>query len=154
MNIKDLLSEGRILLDLTADAKEDVWRALANKMYEDGIVADVEAYLRDVTEREKQGTTGVGFGVAIPHAKSDAVKAAGLAMARTPQGIDVASLDGTKADIFFLIAAPKDADKVYLQALSKLARLLMHENFRESLRNAKSPRDVLGVIERQEEQMS
>ncbi|HHZ04135.1 PTS sugar transporter subunit IIA [Acetomicrobium hydrogeniformans] len=154
MNIKDLLSEGRILLDLTADAKEDVWKALTNKMYEDGIVEDVEAYLKDVAEREKQGTTGVGFGVAIPHAKSEAVKSAGLAMARTAQGIDVASLDGTKADIFFLIAAPKDADKVYLQALSKLARLLMHENFRESLRNAKSPRDVLDVIEKQEEQMS
>jgi len=154
MNIKDLLSEERILLDLTADAKEDVWRALANKMCEERIVADVEAYLKDVAEREKQGTTGVGFGVAIPHAKSEAVKSAGLAMARTTQGIEVASLDGTKADIFFLIAAPKDADKVYLQALSKLARLLMHENFRESLRNAKSPRDVLDVIERQEEQMS
>ena len=124
MNIKELLSEERILLNLNAATKEDVWKALASKMHEEGIIEDLEAYLKDVAAREKLGTTGVGFGVAIPHAKSEAAKAAGLAMARTTQGIDVASLDGTKADIFFLIAAPKDADKVYLQALSKLAGCL------------------------------
>lgn len=154
MNIKDLLSEKRILLGLNADTKEEVWKALAERMHEEGILEDVQAYLDDVASREKQGTTGVGFGVAIPHAKSDAVRQAGLAMARTTKGIDVGSLDGTLADVFFLIAAPKDADKIYLQTLSKLARLLMHEEFRESLRKAKDSGEVIDTIEKMEEKIS
>jgi fructose-specific phosphotransferase system IIA component len=153
MRVSELLSEDRILLDLDASTKEEVWSAMASVLNEAGVVTDLEAYLKDVEAREKMGTTGVGHGVAIPHAKSSAVKSPGLAMARTKKGIDVSSLDGSLADIFFLIAAPLDADKVYLQALSKLARLLMHDSFRDGLRSAGEPKEILRVIASLEEEI-
>jgi len=151
MKIVDLLAKDCIVLDMEAKQIEDVWQVLADRLVQAGAVEDIEQYLQDIKKREQQGTTGVGFGVAIPHAKSAAVKRPALAMARLQEGVDVASLDGTKADLVFLIAAPLHGEDVHLRALSKLARMLIHESFLASLRTAKTADEVLAVIQAREE---
>ncbi|HBP65768.1 MAG TPA: PTS sugar transporter subunit IIA [Desulfosporosinus sp.] len=147
MKITELLANESILLDLEMETKEDVWRVLAQSFLEIGAVHNVEQYLADVAIRESKGTTGVGFGVAIPHAKSEGVTRPALAMARLKKKIDVQSMDGSPADLLFLIAAPIHGEDIHLRALSKLARLLMHGNFLESLRMAKTPKEVKEAIE-------
>jgi len=151
MKITELLADDSILLGLKAETKEDVWEALAHSFQKIGAVHNVEKYLADVAIRERSGTTGVGFGVAIPHAKSDGVTRPALAMARLEKGIDVQSLDGSQADLFFLIAAPIQGEEdIHLRALSKLARLLIHSSFLESLRTAKNQQEVKAAIEAHE----
>ena len=150
MKITELLANESILLDLEMETKEDVWRVLAQSFLEIGAVHNVEQYLADVAIRESKGTTGVGFGVAIPHAKSEGVTRPALAMARLKKKIDVQSMDGSPADLLFLIAAPIHGEDIHLRALSKLARLLMHGNFLESLRTAKTPKEVKEAIEARE----
>ena len=150
MKITELLSDEAIILDLAAGTKEEVWETLAKKFQNIGAVHNLEQYLADVALRESKGTTGVGFGVAIPHAKSSGVTKAAVAMARLRKGVDVQSLDGTQADLFFLIAAPQQGEDIHLQALAKLARLLVHDSFREALRNAETKGEVKKVIEARE----
>lgn len=150
MKITELLSPDCIVLGLEAGNKEDVWKVLADKLEAAGAVKDVRQYLADIAARESQGTTGVGFGVAIPHAKSAAVTAPALAMARLANGVDVASLDGSRADLFFLIASPAGGDDLHLRALAKLARMLMHGSFLTALRSAEDAGAILEVIAEQE----
>lgn len=150
MKITELLANESILLGLKAETKEEVWEALAHSFQEIGAVHNVAQYLADVAIRETKGTTGVGFGVAIPHAKSEGVTRPALAMARLEKPIDVQSMDGSQADLLFLIAAPIQGEDIHLRALSKLARLLMHGNFLESLRTAKTQADVKAAIEAHE----
>lgn len=147
MKITELLADESIILGLKSETKEEVWKTLAQSFQKIGAVHDTEKYLDDVAIRETKGTTGVGFGVAIPHAKSEGVTRPALAMARLEKGIDVQSLDGSQADLFFLIAAPIQGEDVHLHALSKLARLLIHGSFLESLRNAKTQAEVKATIE-------
>lgn len=146
MKVTDLLANESILLGLEAETKEEVWEALANSFVKIGAVDNIAKYLEDIAIRETKGTTGVGFGVAIPHAKSEGVKRPALAMAQLKTPIDVQSLDGSKADLFFLIAAPLQGEDIHLRALSKLARLLIHSSFLESLRGAKTPEEVKEAI--------
>ncbi|EGO62899.1 PTS sugar transporter subunit IIA [Acetonema longum] len=150
MKITELLSPDCIVLGLEAGNKEDVWKVLADKLEAAGAVKDVRQYLADIAARESQGTTGVGFGVAIPHAKSAAVTVPALAMARLANGVDVASLDGSRADLFFLIASPAGGDDLHLRALAKLARMLMHGSFLTALRSAEDAGAILEVIAEQE----
>jgi fructose-specific phosphotransferase system IIA component len=150
MKITELLTADRILLDITASTKEEVWDVLAQTFEKTGAVLDRAGYLSDVEKRETLGTTGVGFGVAIPHAKSAAVLKPALAFARVTQALDVQSLDGTKADLFFLIAAPLNGEDVHLQALSRLARMLMHEDFLAALRNANSAEEIQAALQTRE----
>ncbi|TGE34839.1 PTS sugar transporter subunit IIA [Desulfosporosinus fructosivorans] len=150
MKITDLLANESIILGFKAETKEEVWEGLAHSFQEIGAVHNVEQYLADVAIRESKGTTGVGFGVAIPHAKSEGVTRPALAMARLEKGVDVQSMDDSQADLFFLIAAPIHGEDIHLRALSKLARLLMHGSFLESLRVAKTQAEVKAVIEAHE----
>ncbi|MCX7828527.1 MAG: PTS sugar transporter subunit IIA [Thermanaerothrix sp.] len=144
--IGELLTAGRVLLDLRENRKDLILERLGQALRRDGIVTDLKGYLADVADREALGTTGVGHGVAIPHAKSSHVARPGIAMGRTIEGVDVGSLDGTKARIFFLIAVPKEDHGEHLKALSSIARLLMHQRFREGLLSASSSEEAYGLI--------
>lgn len=150
MKITELLANESIILGLKAETKEEVWETLAHSFQEIGAVHNVAQYLADVAIRETKGTTGVGFGVAIPHAKSEGVTRPALAMARLEKPIDVQSLDDSQADLLFLIAAPIQGEDIHLRALSKLARLLMHGSFLESLRTAHTQAEVKAAIEAHE----
>lgn len=150
MKITELLTAERILLDITVSTKEEVWNVLAQTFEKTGAVIDRTSYLSDVAKRETLGTTGVGFGVAIPHAKSAAVVKPALGFARVTKSLDVQSLDGTNADLFFLIAAPLNGEDVHLQALSRLARMLMHEDFLAELRSANCAEAVQAALQARE----
>ena len=150
MTIRDLLRKESIQLNGTATGKNDLLDQMVALMAKGGNIADLETYKKGVYERESEGTTGIGEGIAIPHCKSDAVSEPGLAAMVLPQGVDFDSLDGEPVNLVFLIAAPNTKDNVHLDVLSKLSVLLMDENFTTALRQAKTVEEFLQVIDRAE----
>ena len=111
-----------------------------------GHLSDKEAYERDVWKREGECVTAIGMGMAVPHAKSDAVKQAGLAAITVPDGIDCRALDGQPTRLLFMLAAPDDGD-LHLQILSSLMTLLVEEARRERLVQAATPEAFLAELE-------
>lgn len=147
MKVRDLLSIESIQLQGTPTGKEDAIRQMVDLMCKRGNIADPDRYLQGVFAREEEGTTGIGEGIAIPHCKSDAVTAPGLAAMVVPQGVEYDALDGEPVHIIFLIAAPNTEENVHLDVLSRLSVLLMDEQFTKDLMKAKSPEEFLHVID-------
>ena len=151
MRITELLKKSSIALHTSPKDKEDAIRQLADLMETSGNLADKETYIQDVLSREAAGSTGLGDGIATPHAKSKGVRTAGLAAMTVPDGVDFDSLDGNPARIFFLIAAPDEANDLHLQVLSKLATLIMDNDFKEALIKAQSVEEFLQLIDDKED---
>ena len=151
MHINDLLSPKSIALGAKAPAsKEAAIRLLADYMEKGGNLSDKEQYVKDVLAREASGTTGLGDGIATPHAKSDGVRAAGLAAMTVPAGMDFAAMDGNPSRLFFMIAAPNGANDEHLAILSKLATMIMDPDFKEALIAAKSVDEFRKLIDDRE----
>ena len=150
MKITDLLNEKAIQIDGIASQKEEVINKLIDLMMNNGNIKDKEEYRKVVMEREKEGTTGIGEGIAIPHGKSQVVSAPGLSAMVVPDGVEYESLDGQPVKLLFLIAAPDTKDNVHLEVLSRLSTLLMDEEFRQALLNSKTPKEFLTCIDRAE----
>ena len=151
MHINDLLKPESIALGVSAPAsKEEAIRLLADYMEKGGNLSDKEQYVKDVLIREESGTTGLGDGIATPHAKSDGVKAAGLAAMTIPDGMDFAAMDGNPSRLFFMIAAPNGANDEHLAILSKLATMIMDPDFKEALIAAKSVEEFRHLIDDKE----
>jgi fructose PTS system EIIBC or EIIC component len=153
MKITQLLTEHTIILDLQAGSKHDVLNELIGKLDEAGKLKDKKAFTRDILAREEQSTTGIGDGIAIPHAKSAAVKAPSIAFGRSLTGLDYASLDGQPAHLFFMIAASEGANNDHLDALSRLATFLMDSNFRQKILEATSIEEVLRAVTDKEKEV-
>ncbi len=147
MRIKELLAAESISLNGTCGSKKEALDTMVALMAKSGKIADVETYRKGVYAREEESTTGIGEGIAIPHCKSDAVKAPGLAAMVVKDGVDFDALDGGKVHLIFLIAAPDTKDNVHLDVLSKLSVLLMDEGFTTKLKNAKTVDEFLGIID-------
>lgn len=152
MRITDLLDERSILLNGKAESKRDALDKMVELMEASGKLSDVETYRKGVYAREEESTTGIGEGIAIPHCKSDAVQAPGLAAMVVPEGVDYDSLDGEPADLIFLIAAPNTEDNVHLDVLSRLSVLLMDPDFTGKLRSAKTVEEFKNVIDAAEKE--
>ena len=135
------------LVGTPGNKKEALEQAIA-LMAASGKLNDVEAYKNQVFAREKESTTGIGEGIAIPHGKCDAVSEPGLAAMVIPNGVDFDSLDGEPVTLLFLIAAPNTKDNVHLDVLSKLSVMLMDEAFTQELRNAESVEEFLEIIDK------
>lgn len=150
MKITDLLSTSAIKLNGVANSKEEVISKMVDLMANNGNIINKEEYKRVVMEREKEGSTGIGEGIAIPHGKTDAVSKPGLAAMVVPEGVNFDSLDGQPARLIFLIAAPNTKDNVHLDVLSRLSTLLMDTRFREELLHADTPAEFLLCIDRAE----
>ena len=131
MKITDLLSSNAIQLKGVAHNKEEVINNMVKLMKNNGNIINADEYKKVVMEREKEGTTGIGEGIAIPHGKTNAVSKPGLAAMVVPDGVDFDSLDGQPVKLIFLIAAPDTKDNVHLDVLSRLSTLLMDKKFRE-----------------------
>ena len=129
MQITDLLKRESVELFGSAASKQEALDKLIQLMVKQGNIADPEEYRKKVFAREAEGSTGVGEGVAIPHAKTSAVTRPGLAFMRCADGVEFDSLDGQPAKLFFLIAAPDTKDNVHLDVLSRLSTLLMDPDF-------------------------
>ena len=148
MKIADLLAKESIDLQAKVGSKGEALEHLVTLMAKSGKLADEAEYKRCVLAREEEGSTGIGEGIAIPHAKTNAVKAPGLAAMIVAEGVDFASLDDQPAKLFFLIAAPDTEDNVHLDVLSRLSTLLMDENFTNALYAAKSSQEFLDIIDK------
>ena len=146
MKIRALLPPEAIIVRADVQTKEAAIDLLAELHDQVGHLSDKEAYERDVWKREGECVTAIGMGMAVPHAKSDAVKQAGLAAITIPDGIDCRALDGQPTRLLFMIAAPDDGD-LHLQILSSLMTLLVEEERRERLVQAATPEAFLAELE-------
>ena len=150
MQITDLLVPERVALNMQVADKAMAIHAMVGMLDRTGCLRDAVEYEKNVLEREAQGTTGVGGGVAIPHGKSNAVLVPALAAVTLREAIDYQALDGAPVRLLFLIAAPDTKENVHLDVLSKLSVLLMDENFTSDLMKAASVEEFLKVIDEAE----
>lgn len=147
MRIRDLLNKESIDLNLEVGDKEVTINRLVELAKKSGCLSDAPRFNLAVLARERKGTTALGEGVAIPHAKSAGVKKPGLAAAVIKDGIDFDSLDGKKTYLFFLIASPHQASNEHLDVLAHLSSLLIDDTFRKNLINATSVDEFLKYID-------
>ena len=146
MEIKDVLDEKMMVFDLKAKDKNGVLKELVGVLKENGVVDDEEGFLEVVMKREEEFSTGIGYGVAIPHGKSGLVKKPAIVFGKSRQGIDYNSMDGKPAHLFFLIAVPDNSDELHLKVLAELSRSLMHKEVREELEKASTPEEVINAF--------
>lgn len=154
MRITDLLANSSIELGCRVRSKEEALDKAISLMEKSGNVNDIEAYRKVVYAREKEGTTGIGEGIAIPHGKDNSVLAPGLSAMVIPDGVDFESLDSKPVNLLFLIAAPNTEDNIHLDVLSKLSVLLMNEEFTDKLKGAKTNEEFLEIINNAEKNIS
>lgn len=147
MKIQDVLRKDVMLLDLQATSKEAVIDEMIASLVEKGYVTDFDVFKTGIMNREAQTTTGLGDGIAMPHAKNAAVKEATVLFAKSNKGVDYASLDGQPTDLFFMIAAPEGANDTHLAALAELSKYLMKAGFADRLRVATNPEEVIAVFD-------
>ncbi|CYU80577.1 PTS transporter subunit EIIA [Streptococcus suis] len=147
MKIQDVLRKDVMLLDLQATSKEAVIDEMIASLVEKGYVTDFDVFKTGIMNREAQTITGLGDGIAMPHAKNAAVKEATVLFAKSNKGVDYASLDGQPTDLFFMIAAPEGANDTHLAALAELSKYLMKPGFADKLRGVSSPEEVISVFD-------
>ena len=150
MKITDLLKRESVELSRTPESKGQAIDQMVELMAKGGNINDLQRYKEGVLKREEEGTTGIGEGIAIPHAKTDAVSAPGLAAMLVPQGVDYDALDGQPVHMIFLIAAPNTEENVHLEVLSRLSMLLMDDEFRKNLLDAADVTEFLAHIDEAE----
>lgn len=149
MKIIDLLKKDAIELNTSVASKSDAIDKLVALHEKVGNLVDVNAYKDAILAREAQGSTAIGEGIAVPHAKSESVKTPGLSAITVPNGVDYEAPDGKNSDILFMIAAPLDGD-LHLEILSRLMVMLMEPEFCASLRGAKTTDEFLSIIDKKE----
>nr|WP_321292860.1 fructose-specific PTS transporter subunit EIIC [uncultured Trichococcus sp.] len=146
MKINDILLKELMIMDLQATTKEGVIDEMIASLSANGIINDVAVYKEGIMKRESQTSTGLGDGIAMPHAKNKAVIKPAVVFAKSAAGVDYASLDGQPANLFFMIAAPEGANNVHLEVLASLSRLLINPDFTASLKKAQTPEEVQTLI--------
>lgn len=146
MKITDLLSKDAMIMDLKATTKAGAIDEMVQKLYDAGAIDDIATYKKGILAREAQTSTGLGDGIAMPHAKNAAVKKAMVLFAKSKKGVDYAALDGKPVYLFFMIAAPEGANNTHLQALAALAKLLIDPVFVQKLKAADTPDEVLAIV--------
>ena len=151
MRVIDLLKEDAVELNAQISSKQEAIDKLVTLHESAGNLIDTAAYKKAIYEREEQSTTAVGDGIAVPHAKSDSVRRAGLALITVPNGVDYNAPDGKKSDIIFMIAAAADGDE-HLEILSRLMVMLMDEELCREIRNANSPQEIFSAIDKKEKE--
>ncbi len=152
MRITELLDKRSVDLNAAPKSKKEAMDMAVELMAASGKVQDKEAYRALVYAREEESTTGVGEGIAIPHGKGDCIEKPGLAAMIIKDGVDYEALDDEPVNILFLIAAPDTKDNVHLDVMSKLSMMLMDEDFRANLMNAKDVDEFLAVIDKADEE--
>ena len=153
MQIMDFLSANAIITDIKATKKEDVIKELVDALSQAG---DIDKRSRNklieaLIARESLGSTAIGQGIAIPHAKSDCVSKLVAAFGLSKKGVDFDSLDGEPAHIFFLLVAPQDSAGPHLKALARISRLLKDKYFRDTLRTCPDREAVVKIISQEDE---
>ena len=151
MKITDLLSIDSIEIGSSYKDKDELLKNAVKLMCRSGIINNEKEYLNSVLEREKESTTGVGNGIAIPHGRCKAVDKAGLAAIVLNKPVEYEALDNKPVELLFLIAAPEDKGNVHLEILSKLAMMLMDQEFTFRLKNSRTAEEFIRAIDEAEE---
>lgn len=146
IRLSSLLKEKLIALDLKEKNKKKLISELIDLVARSGKLKDKKVLLRAIWERERLGSTGIGNGVAIPHAKSKAVKDLVLAFGKSREGIDFGALDGEKVYLFFLLASPQDFIGEHLKILASISRLIKDKFTVELLKKAKDKKEIIKII--------
>jgi PTS system nitrogen regulatory IIA component len=153
MKIMEFLLKDAINTDIKSTEKEDVIKELVDTLINASAVekSHRNKMIESLLARESLGSTAIGQGIAIPHAKCDAVKNLIAAFGLSKKGVDFDSLDGEPVYIFFLLAAPQDSAGPHLKALARISRLLKDKYFRDSLRNCQDAQSVITIITQEDE---
>jgi PTS system fructose-specific IIA component len=147
MDISSIISKDIIFMNLKADSREDAIRLIIDSMNKSGLITDKDKYFNAVNERERKGTTAIGYGVAIPHGKSDGIAKPFISFARLEKPLEWASFDGQPVKSVFMIGVPSaNAGNDHLKILIAISKKLMHEDFRKSLDEAKTSDDVINIL--------
>lgn len=147
MKLSKFCSEDLITFDLKSTEKEKVLEELVDLVSGSALVKDAAQLIADVKEREELVTTGVGYGVAFPHAKTKATKGIVIGFGRSEAGIDFDAMDHKPVHLFFLIAAPEDAIGAHLNVMARLSYVMKSEENREKMMKVTSPGELLQMID-------
>lgn len=151
VKITDFMSEDLIQLNLKSKTKDEVLKELVDTIGKSENILDKEKCYEALVARERLGSTGIGKAVAIPHAKTDVVSNLTIGFGISSSGIDFDALDDIKTNVFFVFASPIKDSQTYLKILARISRLIRNENFRNSLINAKTAKEILELINMEED---
>ncbi len=152
ISVSGLLPAEVIAAKMDVKNRNEVFEGLVDLLAEAGKVEDPDEALKAVKDREDILSTGIGNGVAIPHAKTDAVDGLVAAFGRVEQGVDFKSLDGKPARLIFLLLSPQGEAGLHVRALARISRMLKNTQFRSRLLEAGSVEEIIEIIQKQEEQ--
>ncbi|MGL5051759.1 MAG: PTS sugar transporter subunit IIA [Fusobacteriaceae bacterium] len=146
VKIVDYMNENLISLDLKSKNKDEMLKELSILIGNSENISGQKEILKALAEREKIGSTGIGKGVAIPHAKTEIADKLTIAFGISREEIDFSSLDNEKVNLFFVFASPLKDSQTYLKVLARISRLLREDEFRDKLLNCKTPKEVIEMI--------
>ncbi len=147
MKLSKFCDENLIAFDLKSKTKDAVIEELVDLATNSSLVKDRDELLKDIIHRENMVTTGIGYGVAFPHAKTKATKGIVIAFGRSEDGIDFDAMDKKPVFVFFLIAAPEDAIGAHLNVMARLSYIMKSAENREKLMNVSSPGELLTILD-------
>lgn len=150
MKISDFMSEDLVLLGLFSDKKNPAIKELLNPIIKKGIASSEDALNKAILKRESLGSTAIGNGIAIPHAKSNSVMQKAIVFGRSKKGVDFDSIDGKAVNIFFMIVSPEEDAGAHLKMLARISRLLQDSDFKDSLMSLSTPREIISYIKSKE----
>jgi len=150
MRLTDYITPEHVKIKLESENKEEVIEELVSLLVETSDVSDMDEIYEAVMNREREGSTGLEKGVAIPHAKSDAVKKLSIVIGISRGGVDFEAQDGKPSHLLFLMVAPTSESGPHVQAIAKIVRMIKLDKFRKKLLEAKKPEDVVEAISRVE----
>lgn len=150
VRITDYMSEDLINLELKSKNKEGVLNELSELMIKSSNIVNKEVIKKALIDRENIGSTGIGKGIAIPHAKTDGASKLTVAFGISKEKIDFDSLDGEGVNIFFVFASPIEESQIYLKVLARISRLIRDEKFRNKLLSCKEKEEVIRIISEEE----
>ena len=149
MQVSSFLGKGIIKPKLVAKSKDEVLNELVSLLEKTGQVTDREEFLQVIREREELGSTGIGYNIAIPHARSKAIKSLVGVFGISKEGIDFDALDKEPVHLFFLLGAPQNASGEYLKALAIISRFLRRKKVRQDLMETETTEEVEKIIEKE-----
>ncbi|WP_294976884.1 fructose-specific PTS transporter subunit EIIC [uncultured Leuconostoc sp.] len=150
MKISELLLPEVMILDLNASTKQAAFDEMIDQLYVANRITNKQEFLNGILAREAQTTTGLGDGIAMPHAKNNAVKQPTVVFARSKNGVDYDAMDGQPVHLLFMIAVPANANNTHLEALASLSRYLLQDGFMDKLKQAETPAKVVSLFTEQE----
>ncbi len=143
MRLEEYVAPELIALDLVASDKQDVLQKLVDLLVGSGRVRDAAGLMGELLKREQVMSTGIGGGIAIPHALTNDIESLALVFGRTQKPMDFQALDSLPVDLIFMLVGPKSASSIYVKLLARVSRLLQNEAFKERLRTAEHIEDIL-----------